>query len=193
MSGGEDLSRSQILRVNTMGFPTHWLSKEEAALLYAKDRICWELGDQKTVMHGGHNSLGVQSVLELAPVISTYGVFSERQSQSVALTNRTLFKRDNHLCMYCGEAFDHRQLTRDHIVPRSKGGKNTWSNVVAACKRCNHAKGNKLVEDTSMNLLAVPFVPNMFEGMYLMGRNVLADQMDYLSKKFSGKRDWKNA
>src|SRR5690606_40843755 len=55
----------------------------------------------------------------------------------------SLFKRDAHLCMYCGLRFPSSQLSRDHIRPLSQGGRDTWMNVVTACRRCNNLKDRK--------------------------------------------------
>lgn len=102
-----------------------------------------------------------------------------------------LFRRDNYLCLYCGQSFCSQELTRDHVLPRAQGGKDIWTNVVSACKRCNHTKGNRTPEQANMPLLAVPFAPNPFEYLYLSNRHIITDQMDYLSKQFSNHRDWK--
>jgi len=92
--------------------------------------------------------------------------------------------------MYCGQTFTPKQLTRDHIIPRSRGGKDVWTNVATACQRCNHAKGAKTPEEANMPLLAVPFRPNVYERFYLMNRRILADQMAFLEGHFSHQRNW---
>jgi len=96
------------------------------------------------------------------------------------LNNRTLFKRDANLCLYCAMRFQTRDLTRDHITPLSHGGKDVWNNVATACRRCNNHKGGRTPEQSSMQLIAVPFSPTYAEYIYLKGRRVLADQMQYL-------------
>lgn len=71
-------------------------------------------------------------------------------------------------------------------MPVSKGGKDTWDNVVAACKRCNHFKGNRLLQDINLDLLALPYVPNFSEYLALINSGrILGDQMDFLKKSFS--------
>jgi hypothetical protein len=86
--------------------------------------------------------------------------------------------------MYCGNRFPSQQLSRDHVRPFCKGGKDTWNNVVAACRRCNNAKASRTPEQAGMQLLAVPFTPTYAEYIYLKGRRVLADQMEYLLAHF---------
>jgi len=73
-----------------------------------------------------------------------------------------------------------RDLTRDHITPVSQGGLDNWNNVATACRRCNNYKGGRTPGQAAMELIAVPFTPNYAEYIYLKGRRVLADQMQYL-------------
>ena len=82
--------------------------------------------------------------------------------------------------LYCGLRFPVGELTRDHIRPLSQGGTDLWTNVVTACRRCNNHKGGRTPEEARMQLLAVPFTPTYAEYIYLKGRRVLADQMEFL-------------
>ena len=80
------------------------------------------------------------------------------------VTNTFLFARDNYSCQYCGrhrsELRGRQFLTRDHILPLSRGGGNTWQNVVACCSPCNNRKGNRLPDEVGLKLLSVPGEPN---------------------------------
>jgi hypothetical protein len=107
-----------------------------------------------------------------------------RDSYTPPLSNRTLFQRDDHLCLYCGDRFGHRSLSRDHVTPISQGGHNQWTNVVTACTRCNNHKAGRTPEQAGMELLAIPFAPTHAEYIYLQGRNVMADQMEFLRAHF---------
>jgi hypothetical protein len=95
-----------------------------------------------------------------------------------------LFRRDSHLCLYCGETFRPGDLSRDHVTPVIQGGLDTWNNVVTACRRCNNHKAGHTPEQAGMQLLAVPFVPTHAEYIYLQGRRVLSDQMEFLRAHF---------
>ena len=86
--------------------------------------------------------------------------------------------------MYCATRYPTSDLTRDHITPISQGGGDTWTNVVTACRRCNNYKGGRSPEQAGMQLVAVPFTPTYAEYIYLKGRRVLADQMQYLLTHF---------
>ena len=67
--------------------------------------------------------------------------------------------RDQNTCQYCSKEEESRMLTIDHVLPRSKGGKNTWENLVTACKKCNQKKGNKTPKEANMKLLREPKRP----------------------------------
>jgi 5-methylcytosine-specific restriction endonuclease McrA len=127
---------------------------------------------------------GCRSVVEVNSIIATVGVtpgISELRNRYVPpLNNKTLFKRDANVCIYCGGRFLSKDLTRDHITPLSQGGTDSWPNVVAACRRCNNHKGACTPEQAGMQLVAIPFTPTYAEYIYLKGRRVLADQMEFL-------------
>lgn len=72
------------------------------------------------------------------------------------VSKRGVLLRDNHICAYC---MQQNATTIDHVHPRSRGGKNTWKNLVAACGPCNRRKGNRTPEEAGMKLLVTPFVP----------------------------------
>ncbi|GAB1260343.1 HNH endonuclease [Aurantivibrio plasticivorans] len=181
---------NQVLQLDITGLPRRWLSVEDTVALYCKDKVRWELGSDRIVVRGGVNSRGERSLMNLAPVVAIEGTRKRKRVGAPILANPLLFRRDNNLCMYCGFQFTSRELTRDHVIPRVQGGQDRWTNVVSACQRCNHSKGGRTPEQAGMKLLAVPFEPNVFEFMYLANRRILADQMEYLSARFSGQREW---
>lgn len=80
------------------------------------------------------------------------------------VTNTFLFARDRYTCQFCGRReaeLGYREcLTRDHLVPLSRGGTNDWTNVVTACSSCNARKGNRLVEESGLKLIAIPVEPH---------------------------------
>ncbi|MCZ6472420.1 MAG: HNH endonuclease [SAR324 cluster bacterium] len=77
----------------------------------------------------------------------------------VKFSRQNLFSRDNYTCQYCHRHYPAGQLTYDHIVPRSKGGKTSWTNVVTSCVRCNLKKGNKHLKSLNYKLLKEPREP----------------------------------
>jgi Restriction endonuclease len=85
------------------------------------------------------------------------------------LTNAALFERDGHLCMYCGRHHRHRDLSRDHVLPVSRGGRDTWDNVLTACRACNGRKDNRTPEEAGMLPLGLPYTPDHAAYLLLMG------------------------
>ena len=76
-----------------------------------------------------------------------------------AFTRFNVFLRDSFNCQYCGEDFPSHDLTFDHVVPRSRGGRTTWENVVTACSTCNLLKGNRLPQESGMYPRHMPTQP----------------------------------
>lgn len=170
-----------ILKLDVGGLPVGWITWQTAATLYARERVRWEAGAEHFVIHGGISSVTRRrSELNIGSIIAV----AERSRRALAnapgLSNRTLFQRDRNLCMYCGGHFNAHELTRDHVVPVSRGGENIWSNCVTACRGCNQRKDNRSPEQAGMKLLAVPYTPNLAEYLILSNRRILADQMEFL-------------
>ncbi len=80
-----------------------------------------------------------------------------------AFTRFNVFLRDRFSCQYCGDQLAAHDLTFDHVVPRSRGGRTTWENVVAACAPCNLIKGNRMPGETGMHPLIRPVQPTSWE------------------------------
>ena len=180
-----------ILKLDVSGQPRGWLTLNEAISAYARGGVLYGIGESLAPVFGGIQRLtGIRSEIVLQPIIALEGRVLNHFTPP--LCNRTLFRRDDHRCLYCGSQFRRSELTRDHVIPISRGGGNKWENVVAACKRCNWLKDCQTPEEASMPLLAVPFKPNTYEWHYLAKERVLADQMAYLSQQFKAKRDWAN-
>ena len=183
----EQDEQAHILRLNVAGSPIEWLTWQEATILYARDLVTWTLGDTiRTVMGGTSRFTGERSRIRLHSIIACAGELYSGRPRKASLSNRILFRRDHNLCMYCGKEFADRDLSCDHIVPTSRGGRNTWVNVVAACKRCNHYKQDRTPEEAGMELLALPYEPNPAEYLALVNsKRIRADQMDFLKAQFS--------
>ncbi|WP_420428420.1 HNH endonuclease [Algiphilus sp.] len=179
-----------ILKLDAGGLPVGWINWQTAATLYARERVCWEAGQERFAIRGGVNALGVRSCFEIGSIIAVADRSRRFEKGVPLLNNRTLFQRDENLCLYCGNQFPTTQLTRDHVVPVSRGGANVWENCVTACRRCNQAKDDRTPEQAGMKLLAIPFTPNLAEYLILQNRRILADQMEFLrSFAQSGQRE----
>ncbi len=85
--------------------------------------------------------------------------FDRMPKRSLRLNRHTIFARDGHRCQYCNRRFPSRQLSLDHVVPRSHGGQTTWGNVVCACLKCNVKKGGRTPREAHMRLGRKPSRP----------------------------------
>lgn len=172
----------RVLKLTDQGLPQAWLTLEEAVLHYAAGDVRWVAGAPIATFRGGFNArTGRQSVIELHSIIGARGHMRINPFDVVpSLSNAKLFARDRHLCAYCGQTFDERELTREHVRPLAQGGRDHWMNVVTACRACNHRKGNRTPEQARMPLLYAPYVPSLWEDFILRNRRILADQMEFL-------------
>ncbi len=172
-----------ILALDIAGAPHRWIKVRAAALYYATDMVAWATGTNEFVLRGGiQRSTGCQSMIRASSIIAIKGRdFIVRNFDHVpTLTKEMLLARDRHICAYCAQRFRFDQLDMEHIVPRSKGGEDSWMNLVAACKACNNRKANRTPEAAGMKLHYVPYVPNRYEAFILSNRKILADQMEFL-------------
>jgi hypothetical protein len=179
-----------ILRLDIAGSPVTWIPWQDAACLYSREMVAWTAGDSVFKITGGINrASGLRSFININSIIAVKrSLPHKRPKRNIPpLTNRELFYRDAYLCMYCGRQHRDSQLTRDHVLPISRGGRDRWSNVVTACRHCNTHKGNKTPEEAGVTLLAVPYVPNWAEYLALSNRKILADQMEFLKSQFSNR------
>lgn len=177
---------TQILALDMSGTPRAWISLNDAILAHAKGNVAWQYGDHEFVARGGFQKDGIQSIIKTSSIIAVKaenGFAIEKVRKEVVLTNRTLFGRDRHMCAYCGRIMAPKGLSREHIIPTSRGGLNVWTNVVTACFDCNCDKDNRLLSECGMHLLYVPYVPTHAERLILEGRNVLSDQMEFLRSR----------
>ena len=96
-------------------------------------------------------------------------LYDKLPRREVRFSRKNIFERDDYTCQYCGKKpptksqalkwMERNQLNLDHIVPRSKGGKTTWQNVVASCYQCNSKKGSKTLEELGWKIKTIPQVP----------------------------------
>ena len=172
-----------ILTLDYNGIPNRWVSWQQACFYYAKNLVAWTMGETAFTVHGGISRVtGLRSSISSHSIIAIKGKAMAMKGfrQIPPLNNRELFRRDRHMCAYCGEEAGYLRLTRDHVTPVSRGGKDTWMNVVTACRHCNGMKRNRTPEESGLELLYAPYVPNKAEYLILSNRRILSDQMEFL-------------
>jgi 5-methylcytosine-specific restriction endonuclease McrA len=138
--------------------------------------------DESRIFHSERREMACPIVIRLARFVHVPRKFRRQ------VTNTFLFARDHYRCQYCGR---HRSqlrgrefLTRDHIIPMSRGGGNTWQNVVTACSPCNNRKGSNLPDEVGMHALHLPLEPNYVELVWAV-RRITPVQAKYI-KMFYG-------
>ena len=105
------------------------------------------------VVHAISMSIKLPAVLRLTRYV-------KYRHQEVKFTRRNIYIRDKYRCQYCGKVFEPKDLTYDHVIPRSRGGKTTWTNVVTCCHACNRKKGSRTPKEAGMRLLSKPKEPH---------------------------------
>jgi 5-methylcytosine-specific restriction endonuclease McrA len=142
---------SAVLVLNQNYEPLNVCNEKRAIVLI--DR-----GKAEVLEHGlGH--IRTPSTSYLRPSVIRLVYLIKRPRPKARLTRREIFLRDNFTCQYCGVR--GRDLTLDHVIPRYRGGKHTWDNLVSACRTCNHRKGGKTVDEAKMALRRAPFQPRI--------------------------------
>ena len=146
-------------------------SYEPLAVVSAKRGLILAI-DGKAVVTQEHPEYVVHSSKDIWPVPTQIVLKEFVKSRSThrvpaILTQRNLFLRDGYRCQYClrhrSELKSHEFLTRDHIMPQSRNGKDEWKNVVTACSACNNRKADYTLDEIGMTLKKIPAQPTIFE------------------------------
>lgn len=109
------------------------------------------------------------------PLIIRLVNFVKFRPNKLRVNRKRIFARDSHQCGYC---LSTKNLSIDHVIPKSRGGQNTWENMITCCKRCNGIKDNRTPEEAGMKLLFKPYQPNIFSV-------VISEHVDKIWKEFS--------
>lgn len=172
MVGEASLNSSSVLLLNRLYMAVRVINAKRALTLLYR-----ELGEVVTVEDGQYLSYDFDDWIEVSqakarfeperhdwirtvrfqiavPRIVRLLGYDKLPRQDVKLNRRNLFARDHSTCQYCGKRFAPSELSVDHIVPRSHGGKTVWTNVVCACVRCNVRKGGRTPTQAGMHLIA---------------------------------------
>jgi len=138
---------AKVLVLNASYEPLNITTWQRAVVLLIK-------GKAEQVEHNGkilYNNFPLPTVIRLLHYINL-------PYKEIPLTRRNILHRDGHTCQYCG--YTGEDLTLDHVLPRSRGGEDTWENVVTACVRCNVKKGNRTPKEANMQLRKNPRRPH---------------------------------
>ena len=171
---------SPALVLNASGEPMRPLSMKRAMRLVLLGRADIVESEGQDVKTSG-DQFGRPSVIRLKKYVAVPRNFRR------SVNNTMLLARDGYACQYCGrkesELKKREHLNRDHIIPLSRGGKNTWENCVTACSTCNGRKDSLLLSECGMKLLSVPTEPH-FVYLKWAVRKMTPTQQRYITKFF---------
>tara|TARA_R100000008_G_scaffold35842_1_gene20400 strand:+ start:959 stop:1459 length:501 start_codon:yes stop_codon:yes gene_type:complete len=141
-----------VLKLDSSFKPVEIISWEEAVVLTWLKKA-WAVEYTDKWVHSAKKAFQIPSVIVLFKYI-------DEKFFTLPCTRKNILLRDENRCQYCAKCFREAELTIDHVLPRSKGGKSTWDNVVAACKACNQKKGDFLLERAPVVLIRIPRKPS---------------------------------
>lgn len=137
---------------------------EPLSIVSARRAVVLVLREKADMVEEGEGAIRSTSTAVPVPSVIRLRTFVKVPYQRrVPLNRRAIFARDEGRCQYCGNGAENI----DHVVPRSRGGSHTWENVVAACRRCNTKKGNRLPREAGMTLTRNPQAPRRHGWIYV--------------------------
>ena len=152
---------NKVLLLNNSYEPISIITAKKAVIMYFLDKVD-VVKKSKIVINSIYLKFNIPEVIKLKNYIYI-------KHSKISLTRKNILKRDNNTCQYCGK--NKSEITIDHILPKDKGGNDSWNNLVVACKRCNMIKGNYLLKDIDMQLIRKPFEPTKIIYLQNVGKN----------------------
>jgi len=140
-------------------------SYEPISIINGKKAIIMLMSNKVDYIEKTHLYIKSEKLRISLPMIVKLKSYIYLKQRKIALTRKNIFKRDNHKCQYCGKSTV--SLTIDHVIPKNKGGKDSWENLVSACMKCNLMKADNSLKDIEMNLLKRPKKPHYL--LYMQG------------------------
>ena len=166
----KNLLNSVVLVLNANYSPMTVCTAKRAISLYFLNKID-VLSNYNEKVHSPSTSLDLPSIIKIKTYI-------KNNSMAVELSRKNVLVRDNYICQYCKK--QSKSLTVDHVVPKFKGGQDSWENLVAACKNCNQIKGEHTPEEARMPLIRKPKRPNRIHYFQRLVKKKQADWRPYL-------------
>lgn len=152
-----NLMRKPCLQLNACFEPTRIIPARRALTMITKGTAVVELATDIQIYRG----IYLPSVIRLRH-------YRHVPIRLQVVSRKNIFLRDGERCMYCGERFRPQDLTLDHVIPRSRGGSSGWDNLVACCKKDNHRKGDRLLEEVGMKLIHKPLPQSIHTPRFLL-------------------------
>jgi hypothetical protein len=156
---------SRCLLLNADYSPISVISWKKAFTWHIKYENCNDYGIEIIDFYKNDFITGTHNKKYPVPAVAKTKKFFRHNNNTVLFSRKNLFVRDDYTCQYCGTRLDIKNLTYDHVIPKSKwnydhGSPTTWTNIVTACVRCNLYKSNRTPKQANMTLIKLPIKPN---------------------------------
>lgn len=161
----------QVLVLNAGYEPLSLVSVRRAVVLLLREKAEMLEATQQ-MLYSANRTIPVPLVIRLVHYVRL-------PHRRVPPTRAAIMLRDMYTCQYCGDKPGQLALTVDHVVPRSRGGEHSWTNLATACKRCNQRKGNHLPDEAAMHLIRRPFEPS-YVALVLLSNPTAAQRWEQL-------------
>jgi 5-methylcytosine-specific restriction endonuclease McrA len=166
MSAASGVLNTKVLVLNRSYLPVHITSVRRALSLLYQDIARAVDAQYRTFdfaswadLAAEEDRIGLVNRAIRVPRVILLLAYDRVPRRYVRFSRHNIYARDRSRCQYCGRQFARVELNLDHVVPRSKGGKSTWENVVCSCHRCNRLKGGRTPAEAGMRLIRLPFRP----------------------------------
>ena len=166
----QNMWNAPVLLLNSTFEPLNVVNAKRVLRLLSTDKAV----SVETEGYEMHSANGVM----LVPIVAKMCYFVKRPIQRVKFSKRHVLMRDNYTCQYCGDRNTVDRLTIDHIIPKVAGGQTIWTNVVAACKRCNAKKADRALKDSGMKLARPPKEPKFLPYLRMVKKNAATHVWD---------------
>ena len=160
----KEISHKNCLVLNADYTPVRIVSWQKALQIYYKYQNSKKYSVEIVDFYKNDFIAGANNKKYPVPAVVKISKYRNVRYEDVKFSRRNVFIRDDFTCQYCGKKHNENELTRDHVVPRSKWTKKSsstvWTNIITACRPCNTRKGNKTLQQSGMKILKEPTIPD---------------------------------
>ena len=130
--------------------------------------------------YGGRANVVLNYSDDFFPAVIVLKNYIRKDFMTFSCNRKNVVWRDKNICQYCSKLFSYSELTMDHIIPKSRGGEKSWTNIVTSCKKCNSAKGNRTPQEARMVLVQQPKVPKWSIHVLLRDKKIPNEWKDFI-------------
>lgn len=130
--------------------------------------------------YGGRANVVLNYSDDFFPAVIVLKNYIRKDFMTFSCNRKNVVWRDKNICQYCTKLFSYSELTMDHIIPKSRGGEKSWTNIVTSCKKCNSAKGNRTPQEARMVLIKQPKIPKWSIHVLLRDKKIPNEWKDFI-------------